>query len=601
MVPDSQSPRCLSPDDYDQQEKEVVYPDEHGRSSLIHQLAPSYHRYTRNHNKPKEPSMGSDALESSSSSWKANRKSTNQQDEIHGLIHDRYSKNEEEGEEEDDEDTAPPWTPEMHRSFVEAIFTLGMSHASPAVIMEYMTLIDTSEQGGRKRRGSLTDMVGSQQPSSQNKEKMSGVTNERVKSHWQKFRKNSEKSKSEFMLEYDAWMRKALTIGGAASRPTSSGTISLLHPSTVVQIMGGDEGRNDSSNRLGGERAAWLSYATLSHEFAIRQKNSAPSSRHSLSSQQPSQAQDSESGAPREAPLTLGHFRQGAGEYLDQFSGANVPYPVLSEAERMSPLGTMIQHVMELFSSMTQHLIRLRLQSVGLAANSSEEAPEAPSGPPSKRGRQESRPEEETKSQEAPKRQPRGEAPPAYFRFDSSSTAERSTRPHPLEQDACKNAPVGEGGESRKRRKLVVDHHDHSKLRPPQVPTTHHQPPNPGDPSVAYMPPQRSRPPPGQASTSKRELSPVADHVMAAVVQRALQAERDEEHHHYPHHPHHHPRVPPPIAAYPHLADGPPHHHHPQHHHHHPNSQIPQFPTDNMTQASQHTDLSSIDNIFDFL
>ena len=43
------------------------------------------------------------------------------------------------------------------------------------------------------------------------------LTSERVKSHLQKYRKNKEKSKEEFLQDYDSFMRKAVTVGSAGS------------------------------------------------------------------------------------------------------------------------------------------------------------------------------------------------------------------------------------------------------------------------------------------------------------------------------------------------------------------------------------------------
>lgn len=80
------------------------------------------------------------------------------------------------------EDGAPqePWTPEMHRDFVEAVFRIGIQKASPNVISQNMQL------------------------------SVEGLTAERIKSHLQRFRKNKDKSLQEFMTEYNALMSKRL-------------------------------------------------------------------------------------------------------------------------------------------------------------------------------------------------------------------------------------------------------------------------------------------------------------------------------------------------------------------------------------------------------
>lgn len=65
------------------------------------------------------------------------------------------------------------WPDELHRDFVSAIFDVGLKHASPSALMEFM------------------------HPNPE-------ITSERVKSHLQKYRLNREKSRKEFMTNYDS-------------------------------------------------------------------------------------------------------------------------------------------------------------------------------------------------------------------------------------------------------------------------------------------------------------------------------------------------------------------------------------------------------------
>ncbi|KAK1744179.1 hypothetical protein QTG54_004712 [Skeletonema marinoi] len=60
----------------------------------------------------------------------------------------------------------------LMREFVSAIFDVGLKHASPSAIMEFM------------------------HPNP-------NITSERVKSHLQKYRKNRDKSRKEFMTSYE--------------------------------------------------------------------------------------------------------------------------------------------------------------------------------------------------------------------------------------------------------------------------------------------------------------------------------------------------------------------------------------------------------------
>lgn len=141
------------------------------------------------------------------------------------------------------------------------------------------------------------------------------VTSERVKSHLQKYRNNRKKSKQEFLAEYDSWMQKALTVGAAS-------TNELVSPRTIVSMVGSD-------GLLGGELAAFLAYTAMFEESCEI------------------------NGHPQPAEVRTGELPK----YL---TGARVPFPILSEEERKSPLGISISHVISLFYSMTTFLMQER-------------------------------------------------------------------------------------------------------------------------------------------------------------------------------------------------------------------------------------------------
>ena len=131
-----------------------------------------------------------------------------------------------------DEEGETPWRKEVHRSFVEAIFDVGMRHSSPSIIMDCMTTADKS------------------------------VTSERVKSHLQKFRSKEKKSKQEFMDEYDRSLQSFL-MAGVAEFNTG-----ISPPESVrASVLGSD-------NLLGGEAAAILTYQIMYETGALRQINS---------------------------------------------------------------------------------------------------------------------------------------------------------------------------------------------------------------------------------------------------------------------------------------------------------------------------------------
>jgi len=80
------------------------------------------------------------------------------------------------------------WPDELHREFVSAVFDVGLKHASPSALMEFMDL-----------------------SSGNNSTNTAAVTSERVKSHLQKYRLHRARSKKEFVASYDAALAKMRT------------------------------------------------------------------------------------------------------------------------------------------------------------------------------------------------------------------------------------------------------------------------------------------------------------------------------------------------------------------------------------------------------
>lgn len=202
----------------------------------------------------------------------------------------------------DDDSDDDCWTEAIHRFFVEAIYRLGVKHSSPSIIMENMA-----------NTGNLTS--------------------ERVKSHLQKYRNNRKKSAIEFMMEYNAWMQKALTIGVVAG---GSKTI-LAPPATVMNMM--------EANKLltGGDAAAFVTYASMFDKGATESEGGESLTKFDASSSSPDV------------------IRSEPQAYEKLFSsGAQIPLPVLTPEEKRSPLGVSIGHVIAIFGSMTQHLMKER-------------------------------------------------------------------------------------------------------------------------------------------------------------------------------------------------------------------------------------------------
>jgi SHAQKYF class myb-like DNA-binding protein len=87
-----------------------------------------------------------------------------------------------------------PWGKDLHRSFVQAIFEIGIDRSSPAVVLKEMANYSKQE-----------------------------ITGERAKSRLQKFRKNKEKEKERFVNDYDQFMQKFTSVPPAVLLQNSIG------------------------------------------------------------------------------------------------------------------------------------------------------------------------------------------------------------------------------------------------------------------------------------------------------------------------------------------------------------------------------------------
>lgn len=289
--------------------------------------------------------------------------------------HHHYHQNQPSQEEEEKHlevttTAAPPegptgWTEEMHRQLVEAIYDIGVSHASPSVIMEHMNFLSATEAlDGSVDGAASASRVASTQ-----------VTSERVKSHLQKYRKNKKKSRDEFCREYDRWMHKAVAVVGGIS--AAARTSLATTPSAVVGMIGETPGHDTKSSTcskedttkilLGGDFAAFLTYSVMleeEHAKLRKQEEVGPTDPNLF------QSLSSASEPPVASLMMLRNggdlssqphsFLPSAMEYTQGLSGARIPLPVLTEEERQSSLGVSISHVVGLFYSMTHNLMKER-------------------------------------------------------------------------------------------------------------------------------------------------------------------------------------------------------------------------------------------------
>eukprot|EP00934_Nitzschia_sp_Nitz4_P002172 Nitzschia sp. Nitz4//scaffold128_size63911//8563//9402//NITZ4_006213-RA/size63911-processed-gene-0.127-mRNA-1//-1//CDS//3329534814//2172//frame0 len=198
------------------------------------------------------------------------------------------------------------WNDELHKEFVSAIFETGLRNASPAVILENMT------------------------------KKLQSITSERVKSKLQKYRNNKDKSRQEFLEQYDAFMGKLRALGFAGV-----GTKADKSPLGMLEMLGSNE-------LLGGDVAAYLSFAVMKED--ITERDGDPSA------------------------LSSEILQKGALEYVDDFSGTGIPFPELTESEKTSSLGISMTFVFGLFMSLTQHLMRERAMHEKLNGGESKNA-----------------------------------------------------------------------------------------------------------------------------------------------------------------------------------------------------------------------------------
>lgn len=199
------------------------------------------------------------------------------------------------------------WSADDHRHFVEAVFTMGMKHASPSVLLDSM-----------------------------NNAHEFPLTSERVKSRLQKYRNHGDKSKADFMQEYDTFLQRALHIG------RQSATARLIPTSTLLQFMGLE------LPLYGGEAAALSTYEML------------------YQSNCPTRPGSSQGGEEGEFDATVHRFltpdvlKRGSETLLDHCQGQTLEIPQLTEEEKASPLGSCLEHIMGTFQALTSQLEQQR-------------------------------------------------------------------------------------------------------------------------------------------------------------------------------------------------------------------------------------------------
>ena len=213
-----------------------------------------------------------------------------------------------------------------HRDLVAAIFEIGLKHSSPSALLEFMA---------------------------ENED----LTVERIKSRLQKFRLKREESKAEFLSSYDETM----------ARFKSDEAVSGLVPTY-------DGVRNQAA-----EPAAFLTHATIA-EGCGRPLPFNPEP-HVTGKSLPLSVTSASSAVG--AVIDGGNGGGGAANANEpgEVGGAPLRLPDLTEEERNAPIGQSFEHLMGLFASLKDNLLKQRAEeeeaTAVAAANGGTSAEEA--------------------------------------------------------------------------------------------------------------------------------------------------------------------------------------------------------------------------------
>ena len=234
------------------------------------------------------------------------------------------------------------WSEELHRDFVSAIFEFGVTNASPAVILKQMMTNDNE------------------------------VTSERVKSHLQKYRVHRDRSKQQFMAEYDASLQRIKERGGTKWHPTdkfSSGDVAAamvyysMNPEAPL-TMPFDMRRSSvaGSNNVPIVRSETAAPHGTSHDGAVHSDHQSGGPNLGISMMPTNPASRTALGS------TGGPTKNVSEDGTSRGDGTTISMPNLTSEEYNSPLGTTLRYLTGLCNSMTDHLLEIRHASSPLAA-----------------------------------------------------------------------------------------------------------------------------------------------------------------------------------------------------------------------------------------
>lgn len=128
--------------------------------------------------------------------------------------------------------------------------------------------------------------------------------------------------------------------------------------SLLLEDMGsGNSGDNNKPLLLGGDVAGYLTHCVM--EETKQTKNA--------------EGQSSVDSNTSSSLLPTNVMRKGAREYVDNYAGCAIKFPILTDVEKKSSLGIAMTFIAGLFLTMSQHLTseRASAETIGLELSSS--------------------------------------------------------------------------------------------------------------------------------------------------------------------------------------------------------------------------------------
>ena len=167
------------------------------------------------------------------------------------------------------------------------------------------------------------------------------ITNERVKSHLQKYRANKERHKDDFIAAYDNWMFKVKELTSDLNVPRNSDSTAdawrAHNPNAVLQLR---SLMNPDTHGVG-EMAAYLSFTAL-----MQQKTRSKTTN----------GDESVDDWSRTAKTSRNLNRRREQPIMRFLAYDSVNYPQMTDEEKMSPLGLALEHTKRLMWTIKTHV-----------------------------------------------------------------------------------------------------------------------------------------------------------------------------------------------------------------------------------------------------